>query len=387
MHVAFVDLSAQYRAVQSQVDAAIQAIIQRGDYILGQAVHNLEEAFAAYCEASHAIGVDSGFSALELILRACDIGPGDEVILPANTFIATALAVASCGARPVLVDIDPHTYNIDVAQVEAAITPSTRAIIAVHLYGQPADMHRLTELARHRELRLFEDACQAHGARYRSRRVGGLADAAAFSFYPAKNLGAYGDGGAVVTNDDELAAQVRLLRNLGQQTKNVHAVKGYNHRLDTMQAAIVNAQLPTLDMWNAARRTAAELYTRLLAPLPIITPTVASDAEHVYHLYIVRVNEREDLCAYLQRHGISTGIHYPTPIHQQPAFHDLGYQLGDFPISEKFAGEILSLPMHPHLSREEVEYVTATMADYYVNRSQNGNRPQNAPATHLSGGG
>lgn len=363
MHVPFVDLQSQYRTARTEIDTAIRQVLARSDYILGESVETFEAAFASYCEAEYVVGVDSGFSALELILRAYNIGPGDEVITVANTFIATALSISQTGARPVLVDVDPVTYNIDPVAIEAAITPTTRAIIVVHFYGQPADMDAILAVARQHQLLVFEDACQAHGARYRGRRVGTLGNAAAFSFYPTKNLGAFGDGGAVVTNDPSLAEHVRLLRNLGQRVKNHHEIKGFNHRLDTLQAAILAAQLPHLDAWNASRRRAAAMYQEVLSDLDLVLPSVSADVEHVYHLYVVRTRNRSVLQAELAKAGVATAIHYPTPIHLQPAYAELGYRKGDFPIAEAYANEILSLPMFPFLSSDQIEYVAKAIKD------------------------
>lgn len=373
MNVPFVDLAAQYRTIQAEADAAVAGVLSKSDFVLGEAVDAFEEEFAQYCGTRFAIGVDSGYSALELILRGYGIGPGDEVITAANTFIATALAISTCGATPVLVDADPTTYNIDPQQIEAAITPRTRAIMPVHLYGQPADMDPILAIARQHNVRVIEDAAQAAGARYKGRRAGNLGDAAAFSFYPAKNLGAYGDGGAIVTSDPDLVDQVRLLRNLGQRAKYNHEIKGYNHRLDTLQAAVLSVKLPYLDAWNGARRAHAQRYAQLLADLPVSLPATgpagAGEAmEHSYHLYVIRTAEREMLQQHLGQADIATGIHYPVPIHLQPAFAELGYQRGDFPVTERLMNEILSLPMYPELSPVAIEYVAHTVrqAQKYV---------------------
>lgn len=371
MNIPFVDLKTQYQTIKEEVDVAVNGVLERTDFILGQAVRDLEADFAQYCEASYGVGVDSGFSALELILRAYEIGPGDEVITAANTFVATAFAISTCGAKPVLVDIDRETYNLDPDQLEATITPATKAILPVHLYGHPADMDPILAIAREHRLKVIEDACQAHGARYKGKRVGGLGDAAAFSFYPGKNLGAYGDGGMVVTNDSALAERIRLLRNLGQPVKYRHEMKGFNHRLDTIQAAILQVKLARLDGWNADRRSAAASYTQLLADLPVVTPSVADWAEHVYHLYVIRVQDREDLQAHLSEAGVATGIHYPIPIHLQPAFEELEYRQGDFPITEAYAQEILSLPIFPELDIERVAYVGKNVENALLKHSAN----------------
>ena len=365
MNIPFVDLQSQYQSIKAEADAAVLAVMQRGDFVLGGAVSDFERIFAEYCGAKYAVGVDSGYSALELIVRAYGIGPGDEVITAANTFIATTLAISNTGATPVLVDIDPETYNIDPAKIAAAITPRTRAIMPVHLYGQPVDMDPIMAIARKHGLYVFEDAAQGSGARYKGRRVGSLGHAAAFSFYPGKNLGAYGDGGMVVTDDAEVAEKVRLLRNIGQRVKYYHEVKGFNHRLDTIQAAVLKVKLPHLDGWNAERRRAAASYAEMLADLPLITPRTADYAEHIFHLYVVRVHNREPLMEYLKERGIATGLHYPIPIHLQPAYSELGYKAGDFPITEAYAETILSLPIFPELTDEKVAYVVDAIRAFY----------------------
>jgi len=376
MEIPFVDLRAQYRQIQNEVDPAVLAVMQRGDFILGGAVVEFERAFAAYCGVAHCVGVDSGYSALELIVRAYDIGPGDEVITAANTFIATTLAISNAGATPVLVDCDPETYNIDATKIEAAITPRTKAIMPVHLYGQTADMDAIMAIARKHDLYVFEDAAQASGARYKGRRAGSLGHAAGFSFYPGKNLGAYGDGGAVTTNDPEIAEKIRLLRNIGQKVKYFHEVKGFNNRLDTMQAAVLGVKLPHLDGWNASRRRAAATYAELLDGLPIITPTTADYAEHIFHLYVVRVSEREALMEYLKKMGVATGLHYPIPIHLQPAYAELGYRQGDFPITEAYAETIVSLPIFPELDDEKVAYVVEGIREYFAARGEAESLPE-----------
>lgn len=368
IHVPFVDLTAQYHALREQVGRAMESVLVASDFILGEEVARFEEAFAAYCQADHAVGVDSGTSALELILRGYGIGVGDEVITVANTFIASALAIVKTGARPVLVDVDPEHYTLDAAQAAQAITPRTRALMPVHLYGQPAEMEPILELARGHNLRVIEDACQAHGARYQGRRTGALGDAAAFSFYPAKNLGAYGDGGMVVTNDPALAEWVRMYRNYGQRVKYHHEVQGYNHRLDTLQAAVLRVKLGYLDGWNGARRQHAATYAAHLAATPMVSlPSEPAWAEGVYHLYVVRIRpplQRQALQDYLRAAGIATGIHYPIPLHLQPAFAGLGYGRGDFPVAEQLAEEILSLPMYPELSPEMIAAVAQAIRQF-----------------------
>ncbi|MFL5735302.1 MAG: DegT/DnrJ/EryC1/StrS family aminotransferase [Chloroflexia bacterium] len=361
--IPFVDLATQYAGIKDEVNAAIQQVLTRADFILGRDVTLFEEEFAAYCEAEYAVGVDSGTSALELCLRAFGIGPGDEVITAANTFIATALAISYTGAAPVLVDANADNYTIDVTLLEAAITSRTKAILPVHLCGQPADMDPILEIARKYELVVIEDACQAHGARYKGKRAGSLGHAAAFSFYPGKNLGAYGDGGAVVTNDEQVNRSIRMLRDYGQTEKYHHALRGYNRRLDTLQAACLRVKLKRLDEWNAARGRHASLYGRLLAGTPVETPLEMEYAQSVWHLYVIRATDRDALRTTLASRGIATGIHYPVPIHLQPAYRDLGYARGDFPITELYAGQIVSLPMFPELTPDMVERVAAEVAD------------------------
>ncbi len=366
MNVPFVDLRANYQSIKADADPAVMGVMERCDFILGKSVSDFEKSFANYCGTQHCVGVNSGYSALELILRGYGIGAGDEVITQANTFAATALAIAMTGARPVLVDVDEKTYTMDPELLEDAITPATKAILPVHLYGQPADMDPIVKVARKHGLLVIEDACQAHGALYNGRRTGSLGDAAAFSFYPAKNLGAFGDGGAVVTSDDYLAERITWLRNVGQRGKNDHAVKGFNHRLDTIQAAVLNVKLPHLDDWNTGRGCAAEIYGKAMAEMPVVTPQAAPYAQHVYHLYVIRVAGRDALADIMKDAGVGTGVHYPIPIHLQEAFKDLGYREGNFPVTEKLAGEILSLPMYPEIQPEAVQYVASIVRDHVM---------------------
>lgn len=362
--VPFVDLAAQYAAIAEEVNGATSKVLRRTDFILGRDVGLFEEEFAAFCEAEYAVGVDSGTSALELALRAYGIGPGDEVITAANTFIASALPISYTGAIPVLVDVDPQTYTMDISRLERAITARTKVIIPVHLYGHPADMDPILEIAQQHGLVVIEDACQAHGAKYRGKRVGSLGHAAAFSFYPAKNLGAYGDGGMVVTNDEQVAESLQMLRNYGQREKYHHLLLGYNHRLDTLQAAVLRVKLQHLDAWNAARRRNAQLYGELLADSLVARPAEADYAESVYHLYVIRVEDRDGLRAHLHDKGIATGIHYPIPIHLQPSYRDLGYEKGSFPVTEEYAEQILSLPMYAELTPDLIEYVVGAIRDF-----------------------
>jgi dTDP-4-amino-4,6-dideoxygalactose transaminase len=361
MPIPFVDLAAQYATITEEVHEAFARVLQKTDFILGEEMYRFEQEFATYCDVEHAVGVDSGTSALEMILMAYGVGPGDEVITAANTFIATALAISYTGATPVLVDMDPQTYEMDPGLLRAAITPRTKAIMPVHLYGHPADMDPIMEIAHQHGLIVVEDASQAHGARYKGKRVGSLGHAAAFSLYPGKNLGAYGDAGIIVTHNARIAETLRRLRNYGQTQKYHHVQRGYNRRLDTLQAALLRVKLRYLDEWNAARRRHAALYRVLLDSAPVVLPAVADDVEPVYHLYVVCTQRRDALQMHLQEHGIAVGIHYPIPIHLQPAYHDLGYQKGDFPITEQAAGQILSLPMYAELTPDAIAYIATTM--------------------------
>ena len=355
--IQFVDLVAQYAQIKPEVDAAIAKVCARGDFILGEDVKLFEQEFAAFCGAPHCLTVANGTEALQLALMACGVGPGDEVITCTHTFIATILAIHQAGAKPVLVDCDPTYYTIDTAAVEGAITPRTKAILPVHLYGQPADMDPILEVARKHKLQVIEDACQAHGAEYKGRRCGTMGDIAAFSFYPGKNLGAYGDGGAITTLRADLTERVWLLRNYGQKVKYEHTLKGFNSRLDTLQAAILRVKLRRLEQWNEARRQVAAKYDRLLAGIPVVTPKAAPYARHVYHLYVVQVPDRLKQQVAFDAANVSHVIHYPTPVHLQPAFADLGYQRGSFPVSETLAPKIISLPMFPELDDRQIERV------------------------------
>ncbi|MBI1391066.1 MAG: erythromycin biosynthesis sensory transduction protein eryC1 [bacterium] len=368
MKVPFVDLHALHEPIAAEIQAEVSAVIERGDFILGENVARFEEEFAAYCGVSHAAGLDSGLSALELGLRAMGIGEGDEVILPANTFIASAAAVSATGARPVLVDIDPVTYNIDPASADQAVTPRTKAIMPVHLYGQPAEMDSIMQLARKRGLKMIEDASQAHGAEYRGRRVGSFGDCAAFSLYPAKNLGAFGDAGVLVSNNADLIDKVKTYRNYGSLKKYHHVEQPFNRRLDTLQAAVLRVKLRKLDEWNQGRRRAAAAYRERLAGL-VETPDEATNAMHVYHLFVVRCNERDALQAHLSERGVGSVLHYPIPIHLQPCYASLGHREGDFPITEQYAKTILSLPMFPTLGDEQIGAVVDAIRQWKTERA------------------
>jgi len=367
MRVPFVDLITQYKNLKDQILPALEHIMENAQFILGDDVLQFEKEFAAFCHTKYAIGVDSGTSALELALRALGIDSGAEVITAANTFIATALAISVTGAKPVLVDIHPETYTIDVNKIEAAITERTKAILPVHLYGQTADMDPILDLARHHNLAVVEDACQAHGAAYKGKIAGSFGDAAAFSFYPSKNLGAYGDGGAVVTNREEIAKKIKLLRDYGQAKKHHHEVQGFNRRLDTLQAAVLRIKLGQLKDWNLARRRHAQQYSDLLKEAGIGLPLAADYAESVYHLFVIRIKNRNALIEYLKSREIATGIHYPIPIHLQPAYKNLGNVLGDYPITEQFAKEIVSIPMYPELTSDQVTYVCNSILEFVKN--------------------
>jgi dTDP-4-amino-4,6-dideoxygalactose transaminase len=364
--VPLVDLAAQYAAIRPEVDQAIRAVLDATDFIMGPAVKQFEGDFATYCGAAHCVGVASGTAALELVLRAVGVGPGHEVITVAHTFIATAEAISAVGARPVFVDIDPCTYNMDPSGLAAAITPATRAIMPVHIYGQPADMDGVRAIAAAHKLAVIEDAAQAHGATWNGVAAGGLGDAACFSFYPGKNLGAYGDAGAVVTNDAAIAEKVRLLRNHGRRSKYLHEVKGYGERLDTLQAAVLAAKLPHLPAWTAARRRLAARYDQLLADLPVERPVVAAAAEPVWHLYVLRCGQRDALLEHLNRNGIGAGVHYPVPLHLQPAYADLGYQPGALPVTETVATTCLSLPIYPEMTDLQQDRVVAVIRSFFA---------------------
>ncbi len=355
--IPFVDLKAQYASIKDEVDAAIQSVLESCEFTLGSEVIAFEEAFAAYCRAEHGIGVNTGTSALHLALLAADVGPGAEVITVPFTFVATAAAIHYTGAKTVFVDIDPRSFTMDVNAIEAAITARTKAIIPVHLYGQPADMDPILEIAKKRGVVVIEDACQAHGAEYKGRRAGGLGDMGCFSFYPGKNLGAYGEGGMVVTDNPDHARKIRMLRDWGAETRYQHVLKGYNYRMEGIQGAVLRVKLRHLDKWTKARRAAAAHYDALLADSAVVTPRAMSYAQHVYHIYAIRTQMRQASQEALHAKGIHTGIHYPTPVHLLPAYSDLGYQAGDFPHSEQAANEVLSLPMSGELTVAQCDEV------------------------------
>jgi dTDP-4-amino-4,6-dideoxygalactose transaminase len=363
MTVPFVDLRVQYLSIKDEIDGAIARVLDNTSFVLGPEVEAFETAFAEYTGARFCIGVNSGTAAIQLALTACGLGAGDEVIVPANTFFATAEAVSTAGATPVFVDADPISYNLDVSKIEASITKRTRAIMPVHLYGQAADLDSIFEIAERRGLIVIEDAAQAHGSRYKGRRVGAFGRAGCFSFYPGKNLGAYGEGGAVVTNDEDVARSVRLLRDHGSERKYRHEIIGYNFRLEGIQGAVLNVKLRHLERWNQLRREHAALYTELLRGSDLTLPREMPYAEHVYHLYAIQSDRRDALQQTLNEAGIQTGIHYPIPIHLQPAYASLDYRRGDFPEAERQAERVLSLPMFPELAIDQIKRVAQAIGE------------------------
>lgn len=361
MDIPFVDLLTQHSTIEGEVGEAIQGVLKTCTFIGGDPLEAFEQEFAAFCQAKYAVGVANGTDALHLALRALGIGAGDEVITAANSFIASVASIEMVGARPVLVDIDPTTYTLDPGRVEAAVTPHTRAILPVHLYGQPADMQPLMALAARRNLFVVEDAAQAHGAEYHGQRIGSIGHVGCFSFYPSKNLGAYGDGGAITTSDPDILHHLLQLRDHGRSTKYEHARIGYNSRLDTLQASILRVKLRHLDRWNRQRQEVAQWYEEDLAGTGLATPQVRSSSTHVYHLYVVSTSQREAVQAGLQVAGIATGIHYPLPLHLQPALRHLSYRAGDMPHTEAAAAQILSLPMFPELRRDQTQRVAGVI--------------------------
>lgn len=375
MHIPLVDLKAQYAWIKPEIDAAIQRVLDHTGFILGEEVANFEQALADYVKAKGAVGVASGTAALRLALQACGIGVGDEVITVAHTFFATAEAISQIGARPIFVDIDAQTYTINPNQVEdevnrrngnqrSAVGARVRAIIPVHLYGQSADMDALMDIAQRHDLWVIEDAAQAHGAEYKGRRCGSIGHLACFSFYPGKNLGAYGDGGMVTGNDETLLAKVRCLRNHGRTSKYEHQEVGWGERLDALHAAILGAKLPHLEAWTEARRAHAQRYAELLADCDVVTPYEAPCVRHVYHLYVIRTSRRDDLLAHLRAKGIGAGVHYPIPLHRQPAYLREGYGDVHLPITEQAADEVLSLPMCPELTEDQITYVAEAVKEF-----------------------
>jgi dTDP-4-amino-4,6-dideoxygalactose transaminase len=361
--VAFVDLYQQHQAIEEELVEVFRRVLRKSSFILGPEVVAFEKAFASYVGATECIAVNNGTTALQLVLASLGIGPGDEVITVANTFIATAEAISAVGARPVFVDVDPVSYTMDPQLVEAAITPNTKALLPVHLYGQAADVDALLEIARRHNIQLVEDACQAHGATYKGRKAGSLGIAGCFSFYPGKNLGCLGEGGAVVTSNPELAQRMRMLRDHGSVKKYEHSLPGYNFRLEGIQGGFLSVKLPHLDRWNARRREVAKLYQELLSDTSLGLPVEMGWGEHVYHLYVIQADDREALRNALNAAGVECGLHYPVPLHLQAAYADLGYEKGRFPVSEHLSSHILSLPMHPFITDEEVKRVASVLLE------------------------
>lgn len=366
MNIPFLDLRAAYLELKPEIDEAIARVLDSGLYILGKEVEAFETEWAIYCEAKYAVGVGNGLDALHLALQALGVGPGDEVIVPSNTYIATWLAVSQCGAVPVPVQPDERTFNINHERIEAAITPRTKVILPVHLYGQPADLDQIIDIANKHGLRVLEDAAQAHGALYRGQRIGAHGDVVAWSFYPGKNLGAMGDGGAITTNDPQIADRIKLLRNYGSRVKYENEFKGLNSRLDPLQAAVLGVKLRYLDEWNARRKMIASKYQEGLSGIGLILPNVPDWAEPVWHLFVVRHQERDLLAQRLAEVGVSTLIHYPIPPHKQQAYMDYGFPENAYPIAGRIADEVLSLPIGPHLSEEHIDKVIATVSSYFL---------------------
>jgi dTDP-4-amino-4,6-dideoxygalactose transaminase len=363
--IPLVDLKAQYATIKPEIDAAIRRVIDNATFILGKEVADFEQAFASAVGAQGAVGVASGTAAIRLALLAVGVGPGDEVITTAHSFIATAEAISQTGAKPVFVDIDSRTYNLDPEKVEDIISPRTKAILPVHLYGQPAALGPLLDIARRHHLWLVEDAAQAHAAEYAGRKCGSIGSLACFSFYPGKNLGAYGDAGAVTGNDPDLLARVRKLRDHGRTSKYEHDEIGFGDRLDALQAAILETKLHHLNDWTEARRAHARRYDELLADTDLIRPYEAPNVRHVYHLYVIRVSRRNEILEHLKSKGIGAGIHYPVPVHRQPAYLKEGYGDTSLPVTEQIANEVVSLPMYPELTCEQIEYVAHSVREAY----------------------
>jgi dTDP-4-amino-4,6-dideoxygalactose transaminase len=355
--IPFVDLKRQYEAIRYEVNDAMQKVLDQCAFASGPAVATFEAEFARYCGVRHCVGVNSGTSALHLALIACGVGPGDEVITVSMSFVATAWAISYVGARPVFVDIEPETYNMDISQVERAVTARTRAVLPVHLYGQMVHLDPLLEICERHGLVFIEDAAQAHGAMYYGRRAGSVGQVGCFSFYPSKNLGAYGEGGALTTNDDAIAARVRALRDHAQSARYQHEELGFNYRMDGIQGAVLGVKLRHLDSWNATRCQVAARYQEMLADTPLVQPYEAEGRRHVWHLYVVRSADRDRVQQALTAACIGTGLHYPIPVHLQPAYAHLGYRVGDFPVAEQMAQQCLSLPMYAELSEEEQEHI------------------------------
>ena len=363
MKVPFIDFTKQHETIEKELDLGLKEVFRKFDFVLGEEAEQFEKSFSKYCSTKYGVGVNSGTDALYLAVSALDIDMGDEVILPAFTFIATALCISYAGATPVYVDIEDQTYNLDPKKIEKAITPKTKAIIPVHIYGQSADMDEINSIAKKHNLKVIEDAAQAHGATYKGKKIGSLSHVACFSFYPTKGLGACGDAGMIVTNDRAIYEKALMLRDYGRKGRYEHKIKGHNSRLDTIQAVVLNAKLKHLDAWNALRAKNAARYAELLKPLKVVTPITKSDRTHVFQTYAVRVPNRDQVVERMNAKGISVLIHYPIPLHLQEAYAELGHVQGDFPVAEKVSCDIMSLPMFPHMTGQQVESVAAALKD------------------------
>jgi dTDP-4-amino-4,6-dideoxygalactose transaminase len=367
--ISLVDLRLQYSLLRDEIDGAMKRVMESADFILGHDVKEFEREFGEFLGINNCVGVASGTDALLMVLKALNIGPGDEVIVPAHTFVATAFAVSLVGARPIFADVKNDDYTIDPQQVETLISPRTKAVMPVHMYGHVADMDPLRETASRNGISVVEDACQAHGARYRGRRAGTFGIASAFSFYPGKNLGAFGDGGLVASNEPEIAKSVKLLRNYGQIEKYHHELIGQNSRLDTLQAAVLRVKLRRLENWNQQRRQIADLYREALSDVPVVLPRCLPTVEHVYHLFVIRSPQRSALLSHLHSQGIGAGVHYPVPLHLQKPYENLGYRAGQFPVSEKICSEVLSLPMYPEMTENQVGAVAEAVKNFFTKGS------------------
>ncbi|MEW5706978.1 MAG: DegT/DnrJ/EryC1/StrS family aminotransferase [Actinomycetota bacterium] len=368
MSIPLLDLKAQYDSIKDELESAVLSVLRSGHYILGPKVEELEKAIANYCGVKYAVAVANGTDALVLSLDAMGIGPGDEVITSPFTFFASAESISRVGAKPVFVDIDPGTYNLVPDQIEQKITNRTKAIIPVHIFGQPAEMDEILDIASRHNLKVIEDACQAIGAQYRGRKIGSLGDAACFSFFPSKNLGGAGDGGIVVTNDEDLANRIKMLRQHGSDRKYYHSLIGYNSRLDALQAAILLVKLKYIDTWNDARRQKAHYYNKLFAGTNVITPVELNHVKHVYHLYIIRVPNRNEVESALKAKGIGCGVYYPVPLHLQDAYKDLGYSQGDLPVSEAACHETMAIPLYPELDIRDMERIASIVKEAIANK-------------------
>lgn len=364
MNVPFIDFSEQYQTVKDEVQTGMNSVFERGAFILGQEVKDFEEEFAQFCDVKYGVGVNSGTDALYLALSALNVTVGDEVIIPSFTFIATALCISYTGAKPIFVDVEDQTYNIDPQKLKEVITDKTKVIMPVHLYGQAANMDEINAIAKERGIAVVEDACQSHGASYNGKKVGSLGDISCFSFYPTKALGAFGDGGIVVTNSEEISQKIQMLRDYGRKDRYAHQIKGYNSRLDTVQAVVLSAKLKHLDQWNKMRADNAAIYCDLLKDVEgVVLPTVKEGQTHVFQTFAVRVDQRDVVLEKMKEKGIGVLIHYPIPVHLQEAYADLGYGKGDYPVSEKLSDSVLSLPMFPHMKKEQVEYVAHSLKE------------------------